>query len=168
MPQNIDPEKMNRIRSGLGRTPNTIDNIKEVLNKYSIIDPVTNCWLWVGTRNKKGYGHVRFNGRLVGVHRLSMHLHFGFDLSEQLNYIQVLHQLNCPNKNCWNPNHLYYGSHQDNMDDKVAIGHAINPKDGNKTHCIHGHEFNEENTYIDKKRNKRVCRTCVRNRKGYF
>ncbi len=34
-----------------------------------------------------------------------------------------------------------------------------------KTHCLHGHEFTEENTYIDPKRGSRQCKTCQRERR---
>jgi hypothetical protein len=33
-----------------------------------------------------------------------------------------------------------------------------------KTHCRHGHPFNEDNTLIDKRTGWRQCRTCHRNR----
>lgn len=33
------------------------------------------------------------------------------------------------------------------------------PTDLRKTHCVHGHEFTDENTYTDK-RGKRHCKTC--------
>jgi hypothetical protein len=29
-----------------------------------------------------------------------------------------------------------------------------------RTHCIHGHEFSEENTYVNPKNGYRTCRTC--------
>lgn len=28
------------------------------------------------------------------------------------------------------------------------------------THCVHGHEFTPENTYVNPARGTRVCRTC--------
>jgi Recombination endonuclease VII len=31
---------------------------------------------------------------------------------------------------------------------------------GERTHCIHGHEFTKENTYLDPKGHQRACRTC--------
>lgn len=36
------------------------------------------------------------------------------------------------------------------------------------THCPSGHEYTEENTYIDPKRNKRKCRTCHRIRQRAY
>lgn len=33
-----------------------------------------------------------------------------------------------------------------------------------KTHCVHGHEFNLENTQIRIKTGQRVCRACTRAR----
>lgn len=34
---------------------------------------------------------------------------------------------------------------------------------GSKTHCIHGHEFDEENTHVDR-RGWRCCRACARDK----
>lgn len=37
---------------------------------------------------------------------------------------------------------------------------------GRKTHCVNGHEFNNENTYVRPKGKGRECRACKRNREG--
>ena len=51
---------------------------------------------------------------------------------------------------------LRWGTHSDNNYDRVVNGrhHARN-----KTHCNSGHEFTENNTYVDKNK-RRTCRKC--------
>lgn len=51
---------------------------------------------------------------------------------------------------------LAYGTRSDNMLDAVA--HGTHNQAG-KTHCVHGHEFTPENTYLRPTGGRR-CRTC--------
>ena len=68
------------------------------------------CWLWMGTTNGDGYGRFKIAGRLVGAHRFSYYLHKG-----PVGDRQVLHT--CDRPNCVNPEHLFLGTHSDNMKD---------------------------------------------------
>lgn len=54
---------------------------------------------------------------------------------------------------------LRYGTQSENELDKVRHGTNGNQNKG-KTHCIRGHVFDEENTYLN--RGKRYCVTCRR------
>ena len=66
------------------------------------------------------------------------------------------------------PENLYWGSHQDNMDDKVRNGRCRNQYT-DATHCKRGHEKTEENTYYrPSDPTVRLCRPCMvmRNRKA--
>jgi len=63
---------------------------------------------------------------------------------------------------------LHYGTHAENMQDKLVHGtHHL----AKRTHCINGHEFTPENTIIKRGANgtKRRCRICNReaNRRAY-
>ena len=88
------------------------------------------CWLRTGA-NVKGYSVIstRKGVKILG-HRLSWELHNGpipIDLD-------VLH--NCPggdNPNCVNPDHLFLGTHQDNMADMIAKGK--HPQGENHVHA---------------------------------
>lgn len=53
---------------------------------------------------------------------------------------------------------LRYDTVTENNRDTVRDG---NHHDANKTHCIHGHEFNAANTYY-RKNGHRQCRVCAR------
>lgn len=104
------------------------DIIKRLL-KHRKINRLTGCWEWQRCIGTSGYGRTAF-GRLNGhtkswnVHRLSF---FVFRTRKWNPDLFVLHK--CNNRLCFNPNHLYQGTFQDNANDMVAAG---NSNRGNK------------------------------------
>lgn len=82
---------------------------------------VQECWEWQSCLNPNGYGRIGHGGRggrKCAAHRVSWEIHYGA-IPDSL---WVLHK--CDNPACVNPNHLFLGSHQDNMDDMIAKGRA--------------------------------------------
>lgn len=82
-----------------------------------------NCWIWIGLKNKFGYGRIRMNYSDHTAHRYSYELH-----KEQIkNYLLVCHT--CDRPMCVNPDHLYLGTHQDNAVDRKTRNRN-NPRRG--------------------------------------
>lgn len=59
----------------------------------------------------------------------------------------------CRNKQCVNPLHLEAVTHNENIRRRYA----------DYTHCVNGHEYTPENTYI-RTNGYRDCRVCIRAR----
>lgn len=79
------------------------------------------CWIWTACKRRGGYGHFnKGNNKYTSAHRLSWEIHRG----QIPNKLSVLHK--CNNAACVNPDHLYLGTHNDNMRDRVACGRKKN------------------------------------------
>jgi hypothetical protein len=125
---------------------NLIDNIVERMNLKTVKDSITGCWLWMGG-NTRGHGKIRFNYCKEMVHRISAHLYLGYDLDSSL---QVNHKRECPNKNCWNPDHLYIGTQKENRSDYLNKLKQTRIKDLNEQRAKeNGQETSNEPTKID-------------------
>lgn len=98
---------------------------RQILNFEAKINKIEGgCHEWMGYVNNHGYGNFNLNGYKQGAHRVS-YSHY----SGELGHLHVLHK--CDNRKCVNPNHLFLGTHQDNMDDMMEKGrHRTVPQDG--------------------------------------
>lgn len=118
------------------------------------------CWEWQASRTKHGYGRIRANGRTQNAARWVYERTVG-DLPSPA--IVVRHT--CDNPSCVRVAHLIHGTVLDNMHDMIERGRSRGGvRNKEKTHCKHGHEFTEANTYHCPA-GRRSCRTC---RKRYI
>ena len=117
-------------------------------NRY---DQITGCWNWMASKDGKGYGKLRYLGRLEQVHRLSAHFYLRFDLKSTLH---VCHH--CDNPACFNPAHLFIGTRSDNQRDSVSKGRNYSPS-AVKVACPQGHTYSHTDSH-----GHRHCRICER------
>ncbi len=69
------------------------------------------CWIWQGSRNEFGYGRFARERKCALAHRRSYELFVG----EIPTGMEVCHHCDVPA--CVHPDHLFLGTHQDNMSD---------------------------------------------------
>lgn len=129
-----------------------VEKIRSRIEKWSIPEPNSGCWLWVGSIGNSGYGKTRFDhNHDVGAHRAS-YLGFRGPIPDGM---CVLHS--CDVRSCVNPNHLFLGTKKENSVDMVRKGRNYSPS-RDKTHCPQGHEYSGLNS-----QRRRICRTCQNN-----
>lgn len=74
------------------------------------------CWEWTAGCVNTGYGQFWVGGKSMRAHRASWLINVGDIPADKM----VLHK--CHNRKCINPEHLYLGDHQQNMDDRNNSG----------------------------------------------
>lgn len=113
------------------------------------------CLVFTGSCNEHGYGRIYFAGGLMKAHRFAWITAFGPIPAG----LHVLHH--CDNPPCCNPEHLFLGTHQDNMADMDSKDRGGGAAERRRTHCPSGHPYDEANTVrIPSRPNARYCREC--------
>ncbi len=96
--------------------------IRRFVSRIIVVE--SGCWLWTGARRERGYGRVRWEGRIRSAHHIALYLRTGVMATDR---DLVLHR--CDEPSCVNPDHLYIGTQRDNMRDRFARGRAPKQKD---------------------------------------
>jgi hypothetical protein len=108
---------------------------EEYINENSISITESGCWIWIGKLTPQGYGRSSkdySNTRTSGAHRLSFETYRVPILEGQ----HVCHV--CDIRCCVNPQHLWVGTHADNMRDRTEKGR------GTKGRSVHTAESKQK------------------------
>jgi hypothetical protein len=117
---------------------------------WAKVEKTDTCWLWSGHTVTNGYGTIGVDKRRVLVHRYAYELLVG-PIPDGLHLDHL-----CRVRTCVNPDHLEPVTNREN----ALRGASFVAQQAAQTHCLRGHEFTPENTYVW--RTSRVCRECRR------
>ncbi len=153
------------MKNHLGRT------LRQRFDEKWKVGTNSNCWLWMASVNKQGYGHIGVGRKVLLAHRVSWYLHYG---EMPPAHLDVCHH--CDTPGCVNPNHLFVGTVTDNQYDSIDKGrrkYPLSDRDWSKERqilvkqrvfiCKRGHSVSGLNLYI-KKSGVVQCRACSRER----
>ena len=101
--------------------------LREIFDDRISPNPNTGCWIWIGSlhydRNgNPDYGVIPRRRKLLYAHRVAWELFRG-SIPKGLH---ILHK--CDNPPCVNPDHLFLGTHLDNMRDCNSKGRRNTPR----------------------------------------
>lgn len=96
--------------------------MKERLISRTIKDEESGCWVWQGAKKGMGYGYLTVGSRKDGSRRTAMahRESYRIFIGPIPDGMMVCHR--CDNPSCINPEHLFIGTHQDNIDDRESKG----------------------------------------------
>lgn len=101
----------------MGRKRNTVEDV------WRHVDIRSNdqCWPYTGALDWKGYGIFSIGKKSYRAHRIALKA-----VKEFPDALHVLHA--CDNRSCCNPAHLFLGTNEDNVADKMNKGRHRAPK----------------------------------------
>lgn len=130
---------------GMGLSANIEDHVMPI--------PESGCWVWMRGLLSNGYGITYVAGKQRVVHRVTYERKYGpVPVGLQLGH-------KCRVRSCCNPDHVEPVTQAENQ----RRGVGVCAKKSRQTHCLNGHELNDENTYPKRRmQGHRTCKICRR------
>lgn len=118
------------------------------IERLSMPEPNSGCWLWLGALDRDGYGSIQAPGNSgkTRAHRFTFEFFcYPIPAGKQIDH-------RCHVRSCVNPEHLRVATAAENI--AAAPRHV-----GKRTMCPRGHPYSGDNLVINSA-GKRVCRVC--------
>ena len=113
--------------------------------------PDGECMVFLGCRNRDGYGTVRYQGKVSKAHRVWWMVH-GREIPDGLTIDHL-----CRNRACVRLDHLEVVS----LGENIRRGDSPPARHRKQTHCVNGHAFDLLNTEFRPNGAGRKCRACA-------
>lgn len=111
----------------------TEKDIARFWSKVNLIPDKNGCLLWKDSLANRGYGQFKRNGKTDRAHRIALMLSDPIAFKNRGDKNYCCHT--CDVKACCNPEHLFWGTQLDNMQDMTAKGrHRSYDQKGSKNH----------------------------------
>ena len=123
MPTTLEEYPISQPKGTPGNRPKSLHERIDDFWRYVKKDPnhPKKCWEWSKSLTTYGYGQFNINGCMWATHRLS------YVIAHKIipDGMCVCHK--CDNAKCVNPDHLFLGTKNDNMQDMIQKGRAFHP-----------------------------------------
>lgn len=117
----------------------------------------TGCWDWTAAKDSDGYGTFQYS-HILSDHGHAYKFSYSFFVGQMPKGLQ--HDHLCRNRGCVNPFHLEPVTCRENL----LRGQTSAAANARKTHCIAGHMFSPQNTWVSKQNGSRHCKACLQRR----
>src|SRR3990172_475920 len=119
------------------------------------------CWQWTACQNRDGYGQFLVGSRTDGTRKTVLAHRWAYEhlIGPVAEGLEPDHL--CRNPTCVCPSHIEPVTHAENVL-RGDSPRATRARGLAKTHCHQGHPYDEANTYIYPRSERRGCRACHR------